>query len=318
MSHGVPLGASARVESPGAQTERSGGLGQNKGGDFLPPVTRSDSSPSAAGGLRTGRLAMAGVVAELLPRDRAILDLVGEFRLATGAQIQQLLFPPAEFATPATAARSGRRVLARLVRDRLLVRLERRVGGIRAGSAGHTYALGPVGYRVIGAQGRARPRPFQPSALFAEHQLAVTQLAVELMLTEHRGEIRKLNVEGEPRCWRFLPGQRARAGLLRPDLFVSLEVGEDELRWFVEVDRGTAHLPAVLRKCRSYESHYRSGHEQAEHGLFPKVLWITPTDERAARIENAIDGQRELTTGLFAATTAGRALEMLCGAEDIR
>lgn len=317
MSGGVPLGASARVESQGAQHESSGRPNQNRGGDFLPRVTRSDSSPVSAGD-RAGRLALDRVAVELSARDLAILGLVGEFRLATGAQIQQLVFSPAEFATPATAARSGRRVLARLVRDRLLVRLARRVGGIHAGSAGHVYALGPVGYRVIGDSGRARPRYFEPSTPFAEHQLAVTQLAVELLLIERRGEIRKLDVQGEPRCWRFLPGQRARAGLLRPDLFVSLEVSTDELRWFVELDRGTAHVPAVLRKCRSYESYYRSGREQAEHGLFPRVLWITPGEERAERISREIEGQRELTAGLFGVTSAERALEVLCGAEDIR
>ena len=317
MSCGVPLGASARVESDTAQPERSSPLGVNRGGDFLPRVTRSDS-PAPAASRRAGRLALARTAAGLSDRDQAILELVGEFRLATGAQIQQLLFPPAEFATPATAARSGRRVLARLVRDRLLVRLERRVGGVRAGSAGHIYALGPVGYRVVGVPGRARPRYFEPSTPFAEHQLAVTQLAIELLLSERRGEIRGLDVQGEPRSWRFLPGQRARTGLLRPDLFVALEVGTDELRWFVELDRGTAHLPAVLRKCRSYESYYRSGHEQAEHGLFPKVLWITPTEKRASRLDGAIKAQRGLTDGLFATTTDDTALAVLCGAENIQ
>ena len=308
----IPVGASARVEPATRAIETPGGSSVNRGGDFSTPSSRTDSS-LPANSSRAGRLTLARFRQGLGQRDQSVLDLVAEHRLASAAQIRTLHFPADAFATRETAARSCRRVLARLVRDGLLVRLERRVGGLRAGSDGHVYALGPVGYRLTHPEGRARPRYWEPTSPFVDHQLAITQLVVELRLAERRCDVNSLAIEGEPRSWRRLPGQSGRAAALRPDLHTSIEVGDVELRWFVEVDRGTAHVPAVLRKCRLYESYYRSGVEQAEHGVFPRVLWITPTQARAERLSQAITTNRRLTAELFAVTTAEHPLDALLG-----
>lgn len=186
------------------------------------------------------------------------------------------------------------------------------MGGIRAGSDGFVYGLGAIGHRLAHPEGRSRPRDFEPSRPFVDHQLAVTELAVDLRLAER---IELVALQGEPRSWRMLPGQRARVGSLRPDLHVRLRSGTIELSWFVEVDLGTTHLPALLRKCALYESYYRSGVEQAEHGVFPRVLWVVPNDRRLARVRDAIVCSRQLTDELFAATTAENALAVLCGLE---
>jgi hypothetical protein len=254
--------------------------------------------------------------AELSERDRGLIGFVSEFRLASTGQLQQAFFPDAEFATPATAARCCRRVLNRLTFGRLLTRLERRVGGVRAGSEGYLYALGPVGFRLTQPTGQSRPRTFEPSAQFVTHQLAVSQLAVELLLVARQGAVTALDLQGEPRSWRMLPGQRARAGLLRPDLYVRLRSGDTELSWFVEIDRGTTHLPALLRKCALYESYYRAGVEQTERGVFPRVLWVAPTEARAARITAAIGRRADLTAGLFTATPTATAAQVLRGEAD--
>src|ERR1700682_4418500 len=77
------------------------------------------------------------------------------------------------------AARTARRVLERRVDDRLLVRLDRRVGVVRAGSASFVYGLGPVGQRVLGFGGPRR-RFREPTSTFVVHTLAITELVVEL------------------------------------------------------------------------------------------------------------------------------------------
>jgi hypothetical protein len=265
--------------------------------------------------VRVGELLMQRIRDELSERDLAVIGFVGEFRLASARQLRRLFFPDGEFATAETAARCSRRVLKRLQRDRLLTRLERRVGGFRAGSDGFIYALGTVGYRLLHPEGRRRPRHFEPASPFVDHQLAVSELAVELRLVERQCSIEVLALQGEPRSWRMLPGQRARVGSLRPDMHVRLRSGEVELSWFVEVDLGTAHLPALLRKCALYESYYQSGAEKAEHGVFPRVLWIGSTENRLARLRDAIARSRQLTDELFALTTAENAVGVLCGAE---
>lgn len=264
---------------------------------------------------RLGQIGLARLRDEVPERDLAVVSLVAELRLMSGQQIQQLHFPAEAFASAETAARTCRRVLVRLSRDRLLVRLERRIGGVHAGSAGTVCGLGPVGYRLTHPEGRTRPRHWEPTDRFVDHQLTVSQLAVDLTVHARAGSLEILALQGEPRCWRRAPGQTTSVASLRPDLHISLGISELEWRWFVEIDMNTTHLPALLRKCHLYESYYRSGTEQAAHGVFPRVLWATPDHERADSLRRAITTSSQLTPALFLVTTTDDALGVLTGGE---
>lgn len=258
---------------------------------------------------RVGELELARIRECLTARDLAILTQVGELRLMSTRQIEALHFPLAIHISKGAAARASRRVLERLAHERLLRRLQRRIGGIYAGSAGYVYSLGPVGQRLLQLE-QPRPRLWEPSRLFVEHTLAISQLATELTLAAQVGRLELLTLQAEPECWRRLPGV-ARV-ILRPDLFVAIGAGELELRWFVEIDRGSVHLPTLLKKCRLYESYYRSGSEQAAGGVFPRVLWIT-TEARGKALSDAITKNGRLTDRLFLTTTDSNALDVLAG-----
>jgi len=243
----------------------------------------------------------------LVPRDLAIVYRVGELHLMSARQIEALYFPPEVYASKATAARTSRRVLERLTEERLLTRLKRRVGGIYAGSAGYVYTLGVIGKRLLELD-RPRTILWEPSRLFVNHTLAVSQLVVDLTLAGRRGDLELLEVQVEPQCWRRIPGLERR--VLRPDLFMAIGAGELELRWFVEVDRGTVHLPTLLKKCRLYDAYYRSGVEQEAHGVFPRVLWIT-AEARGEALLSAVERSKRLTARLFLTATPDRAVEVL-------
>jgi hypothetical protein len=103
---------------------------------------------------------------------------------------------------------------------------------------------------------------------------------------------------------------------LRPDLFVSLGVGDFERRFFVEIDRGTEHLPALLRKCRGYETYYRSGVEQAKHDVFPRVCWVMPDEKRASRLREALGKNPRLTAELFTVSLGTDAVTRLTEADQ--
>jgi hypothetical protein len=261
----------------------------------------SDATP-------VGRRQLQRISDELSERDRALLTSVGTLRYVTARQLEALHF--ANHATPISGARSCRRVLERLTGLRVIERIERRVGGVRAGSSSWVYRTGPVGERLT-QDGRRRRR--EPSPAFLNHTLAVAQVAVDLRIAERaeRCEIDQLEVE--PACWRTVRAGIAGTETLRPDLAVVLGVGDYEHRWFIEVDLDTEHLPAVLRKCRLYDRYYRSGDEQHAHGIFPKVAWAVPDKRRVERIETAINRQRDLTADLFVITTRDRLTDVLCG-----
>jgi len=260
-------------------------------------------------GARFGRAEVRELRRLLSERDLAVVSQLAELRLMSGRQIEAVHFPEERHETAATAARHCRRVLARLVRDRLLVRLPRAVGGIRAGSQAFVYALGPVGYRLLQEDG-SRLRVHEPGASFVDHQLAVSRLAVDLTLADRSGLLDLLILEGEPACWRMLPA--IGRSVLRPDLFLAIGAGQLEYRWFVEVDRGTHRNPALLRKAHLYESYYRSGVEQAVYEIFPRVAWITPDEVRAAQLKETLAGG-EFTKGLMLVTTIDDALGILAG-----
>jgi protein involved in plasmid replication-relaxation len=261
-------------------------------------------------GARVGELELARLRRRLTPRDLQILAQVGQLRLMSARQIEAVHFPAELHASQAAAAKASRRVLERLSSDRLLARLERRIGGIYAGSAGYVYTLGPLGHRLLQLE-QPRPRLYEPSQLFVEHTLAISQLAVNLTVASRTDLLELLQVQGEPDCWRRVPGL-ARV-TLRPDLFVSLGVGEFELRWFVEIDRGSVHLPTLLKKCQLYETYYGSGNEQAGHGVFPRVLWISRSDTRATGLHRAIAASKRLTDRVFTTATEKDALNILTG-----
>jgi hypothetical protein len=90
---------------------------------------------------------LAELAAGLTPQERILLGHVATMRLASVAQLQRL-----HGVAGAAAVRRFRRLLARLTEKRLLGRLERRIGGVRAGSAGFVYRLDPPA-------GLVNPRP---------------------------------------------------------------------------------------------------------------------------------------------------------------
>lgn len=249
----------------------------------------------------------------LSDRDMAIVHQVAELRLISAGQLRALHFPKQAHESEAAAVRSCNRVLKRLSSDRVLARLERRIGGRRAGSASYIYALGTAGHRLL-AMDRPRPRSYEPTARFADHTLAVAQIVVDATIADRAGALDLAGYQAEPACWRRYSRSGARA-VLRPDLLLAINAAGLRYSWWVEVDRGSESLPVIVRKCRTYASYYQSGIEQARSdGTFPRVCWIAPTERRAKRIADAIARDRQLPEPLFVVTRSDHALGVLTGA----
>jgi len=260
---------------------------------------------------RVGKRDLDIIRDELSGRDRAIVRQVADLRLMTATQIERIHFGSEIHASASAAARASRRVLERLTRASLLVRLERRIGGIRAGSASFIYALGPVGHRLLNETASARPRLREPSATFADHTLAIAQLVVDLTLAARRGDHDLIGLQTEPWCWRRYAAGLGTEAILRPDLFVSLGIGDFEARWFCEIDRGTEHIPTLIKKCKAYDAYYRSGVEQSTHGVFPRVAWLMSSTKRSVQLQSAIDRDRQLASAMFTVATDNEAVTAL-------
>ncbi len=242
----------------------------------------------------------------LSDRDWALIRDVARFRLMTGRQLQQLHVGPSE-----TDARTTRRLLARLISERILARLPRQVGGLHAGSSGQVLALGPVGDRLLN-DGQPRRRARDVSDGFLDHTLAVADLYVSLRSAEQRGDLTLRRVDSEPQCWRRLDAHGA-GDWLKPDLHVVLTTGHEQLHSYVELDRGTEHRPALLRKLRLYEDAYRSGSASDPGDVFPRVVWLVPSEPRAALVRQLVARTAGLTPELHAVGLHAEALSLLKG-----
>jgi hypothetical protein len=227
---------------------------------------------------------------ELTERDIALLRTVCELRFLSGDQLTRLYF--SESHDPAASARAARRALLRLTRLDCLARLPRRVGGARSGSGGFVYHLGLAGQRLAMDQGwqpmRRRRRSLAAGTLFLAHSLQVAELHTLLIEADRSGRIELLELVAEPACWRSYAGSRGQATTLKPDSFGRFGAGEFEDSYWLEVDMGTEGSGAIDRQLKRYLAYQASGQFQAERGVFPKVLWLTPSRERAAAVGECI------------------------------
>lgn len=227
------------------------------------------------------------------PRTLAILDTLLKVRLATGCQLERLHFAD-------VSRRQATGVLARLVDQRLLVRLPRVIGGERAGSAGFTYGLDVAGRRLTepNRPGRYR-RPWSVGTPFLAHTLAVTEVFVRLVEAERTSALKAIRFDTEPACWRPFAGPGGARTVLKPDAFLVATVDGFADRWFLELDRGTESRTTLARKCDLYRSYWQTGTEQHRSQVFPRVLWLVPDEARQATLIDVFGRQPEAAWPLF-------------------
>ncbi|QII04367.1 hypothetical protein BH93_02405 [Rhodococcoides fascians A25f] len=266
---------------------------------------------SASSAARRGRSS------PLSDRDLAILRKLQGFRLATGDHLRRLHFTEG---SPITRDRRCRSVLKRLTDVGLIGRLDRRVGGLHGGSQGFVYSLQGRGSgalaRLDGTEPR-RPRG-EPGERFVAHVLAITETYVRLHEAtgpERRHEL--LSFDPEPTCWRRYPAPHGGVSVLRPDAYVRVADTDYEDAFFVEIDRATESLTTIRAKCQAYAAYWRSGTEQASAGVFPKVVWIVPSEHRAHGIRRTISRLNQAEQQLFTVTTEADALSALLPSSDL-
>jgi len=210
---------------------------------------------------------------------------VHRLRLITGTQLERLHFAAL---SPASRGRTRRRVLHRLVTWRVLTTLDRRVGGVRAGSDGLIYTLDTAGVWLTyhhAATGTAPRRPRQPGSAFTTHILAVTELYVRLIEHSRIQPFEVTEFDTEPACW--CPD--SFGGHLKPDAYTLLSTPDYNDAWWIEADLGTESLPRLRKKLQSYLDFAHQG-GIGPGGVLPRVLITTPTAKRCTAIKALITG----------------------------
>lgn len=254
-------------------------------------------------GPRVGRRQLEAVSASLGERDSAILTSLAANRFLTTGQICRLHFSTTGSGAK-TSLRRTNRALAKLGSLQLIDALERRVGGVRAGSASYVWFISPLGGRLLQMAG-AMPerqkwqRQPEPSLTFLHHTLAVAEVSVRLSEAQRRGEITVLEVQREPESWRTYTGSGGVTTWVKPDLALVTAVDDFEDHWFLEIDLATEHPSRVIRTCLAYQAYLRSGEEQRRLGIFPAVVWIVPTTKRKDVLLVRMADERKISANVF-------------------
>ena len=303
-----PLASSGNRANPASEA------GSRETSDATHPPQGSSSSSSRA--RRLGRSGLVELAARLPEKEREILETVERFRLLRSDQVRRLFYSDAE--STAGGARLCRRALAHLSEEGLARRLERRVGGARAGSNGHLYATTAAGKRLLaylGGEGVPSNRGVhEPGVAFASHTLAVAELYVQLVERERSGALELVSFETEPACWRTYTTPLGASAALKPDALVRIASGEYEYASFVEIDLGTEGRGAVQRKTQVYLAYYRNGREQVEQGVFPQVVWIAEEEARVHFLTDLFAGLPEEAQRILVAVKSEDSVAALTGA----
>lgn len=239
---------------------------------------------------------MAAVPPALSDRDRAILRDLDRVRLLTGRQIERLHF--AELANPNARGSARRRTMHRLTGLHLVTALDRRVGGVRAGSSGLVYALDARAYRQralwqppqAGGTGARVRRPWPLGWQFVCHTLAVSDLYVRLREQERAGAMRLRQFLAEPASWHHG---------VKPDAYVIYDDCAWEQHRWLEVDRATESLPTIRRKLARYLE-LAEGGDPGPAGVLPSVLMTVPDQPRLDQVKQLVAALPEPATDLIA------------------
>ena len=189
-------------------------------------------------------------------------------------------------------------MLRRLNELGLLRRLDRAIGGLHAGSAAYIYAVTAAGQRLL-SDPASRSRRLEPSLPFVAHTLAIADLYVELHQVTKCGPGELLKIETEPTCWRSwtgLSGERTASArsVCRSRCRRRRGAPFRRSRPRKRAPSGiSAGKPGLTRRTTTAAS---SRHTR---GVFPRVAWLVPNNERSRQLERAFTHERDLAPELF-------------------
>lgn len=203
------------------------------------------------------------VAERLSERDWAVIEAVNRLRIMSGQQLERLLFHSLSSSRSRIVTRS--RVLLRLTAWRVLVPLERRVGGHGRGSSGQLYALDSAGQRLLAARQAADGmvprlrRPGTPGERTVRHTVAGAELAVSLVELGRVEGFTVANYLTEPAAW-WPAEEGARVYYRRARGLNALWGGMEDTWPYLQVERPDGPLPVdVQDQSKNPASGWRQG-----------------------------------------------------------
>lgn len=255
-------------------------------------------------------------LATLSENRRELLELLRTHRFATSRQLTRFARP--RYHSANSAHRQTLRHLAGLEEQKLIIRLERRIGGWQRGSEVAVWSLTTTGLRLLTGSNR-RQRPQAVSTTFLAHTLATTEVCLVCSETVREMDGAQVSLTQEPDCWRSFPNPAGGLVTLRPDLTATITSPEYTDHYFLEVDRATENPARIIRTTRQYLAYQQTGIEQETLGVFPAVVWIVPHVKRQAQLARHLSTEPGIPANLWLVITLDQLPELVqSGPEEFR
>lgn len=231
----------------------------------------------------------------LTKQEEQILYFLYQTKYATTSQLARLYF--SDSTKKSTQLRRANLCTKKLNERKFLTHLERRIGGVRAGSGSYVWQITTKGLKVLKRHYPAlttkRQNSYEPTRHHLEHTLAISEVFIQLSELRIDKRIQEIdNFQFEPSCWRGWLDSHAGRVVLKPDIYLELSLEDYLDSYFIEVDRSSESLTRIVNKSKQYIRYYNLNIEQANNGVFPLVLWLTPDNKRKSAIEQRL--QEEL------------------------
>lgn len=238
-------------------------------------------------------------------RHSAVVQLVGQFKQVTPADVQELLFTDTKTPGPM------RRTLQYLEKLKYLRQLPHpQRGGSQGGRGANIWVLGSDAFSLLGL-------PVKPQRGINYHTLAITNLHRHLVRLERAGKFEIVSYLTEPWCH-----EKIDEHIIDSDYFVELQLPDGRHKvWWVEMDMAVKHSESespkrIRQKLKRYCDLYhdtntrywpdylykRDEHRQVIYDRyevdgrtitearrwFPLVHWIVQDDFRHRQLTNLV------------------------------
>jgi len=205
----------------------------------------------------------------------ATLRLLAAFRAVRRDQLEAFLFAGAPL-TPPSRRVAAFRILGEL-RERGFVQAVVLPGTVATAGVTRAYVLTTAGQRAYAADDSAYSRRVRrPSIVLLDHAVALADIALAFRDGAARAGDVDLLWQAD---WEIVHDLGCTTVI--PDAFVTLERGGWRTRAFIEADRATEREHAFANKVRRYVDLYRDDRWRSVLGIWPLILTVTTSEQRA-------------------------------------
>jgi len=213
-------------------------------------------------------------------RDTDVVVRLAGFHYLSRSQIKAFLFEGSALKPHSIEIQAGR-ILDRLKAAGLVASTQRLIGGPGGGSAGLVYFLTPERQKVADAiTGSPKRRPPHSGSFLMRHG----QMTAEVALAFRRAA--RMHAGHELVEWEcdWAAAERLGSSFVVPDARMAYETTKWVLSAFVEVDLATEGTRFFAGKIDRYLRLYLNRAWRQHLEVWPVILTVTPSDERASAL----------------------------------